>query len=171
MKLYDLICAIIPLLFFVGAIFIGFALIQAYNFKEKWCEKCNTWQKMSRMSGQIAGWSCSKCRWINQEKYGACPTCGWYGKFVNGTVSRRGPFRKVDRTPVTTFWGVQEEYWAYEEHIKCPKHGLFTAYLPVDAYQTSYQHRQESYYDEQYEDQYYGEDGNYDREADNRGLY
>jgi hypothetical protein len=168
--LSNLVCAFIPLLLFIGVIFAAFWLIDLYNHQEKWCEKCNTWQTMSRLSGQISGWKCGKCQWINQEKYGACPTCGWYGKFANGTISRRGPFRKVDRTPVTPFWGVQEEYMAYEEKIKCPKHGIFTAYVPANTYQSS-RHSQPDNTDEQYDDQFSRDDDNYDIQADNRGLY
>jgi hypothetical protein len=164
MELQNIACAVIPLLVFAGLIIIGIGLINSYNNKEKWCEKCNTWQRMSRMSGQITGWNCPNCKWINQEKYGSCPTCGWYGRYENGTISRRGPFRKIDRTPVTPFWGVQEEYWAYEEKIMCPKHDIFTAYIPASANQTSYQEQYDDY------DDRYDEDAFYDREYENRNF-
>lgn len=119
----------------VGVIYIS----QTVVGKIMWCEKCNSWPNMKMQSGQISGWVCPACKWINQQLSGSCPTCNWHQKYENRTVSHRGPFRKVDRTPVTPFWGAQEEYWAYEEKIQCPKHGIFTVYIPADVYNNSRQ--------------------------------
>ncbi|HNK63009.1 MAG TPA: hypothetical protein PLE14_03105 [Anaerolineales bacterium] len=146
--LFSALLCFVPPLVFVGI--IGFAIykfVDAQNNQIKWCEKCNSWQKMKRRIGEVEGWDCPNCRWTNQNSLGACPTCGWHQRYENRTVSHRGPFRKIDRTPVTPFWGVQEEYWAYEERIQCPKHGIFTAYIPVDAYQNSHANSNEDYDD------------------------
>lgn len=127
-------CFIIVLgLIIAGVIYFSQSVIG----KVMWCEKCNSWEKMTLTSGQIKGWVCPKCNWINQQTLGCCPTCNWYQRYENRTVSHRGPFRKVDRTPVTLFWGIQEEYWVYEDEIDCPKHGVFTAYIPADVYNNS----------------------------------
>ncbi len=167
---------------FVLALVIG-AVIYFYQTqigKMAWCENCNKWSQMTMQTAPIKGYICPNCKWINQEKYGACPTCGWYGKYQNGTLSRRGPFKKVDRTPVTPFWGVQEEYWAYEVRIQCPKHGIFTAYIPVDAYQTVQRPQQKDYDDSYCEEDRYDDENRYyddteqkyyDDEYHPRGLY
>jgi hypothetical protein len=165
-RLANVVCSLI-IFGLMGLILFGtIAFINHYYNQEKWCEKCNTWQRMSRRFGQIEGWDCPKCKWTSQAKVGTCPRCGWYGKYANGTVSRRGPFKKVDRTPITPFYGVQEEYSAYEEKIKCPKHGIFTAYIPVDEYQSAYHHQQDDY-----EDQYYDDHEYYDDEYHPSGSY
>lgn len=121
----------------VPIVVVGVIIFFVYftsTHQEKWCESCNTWQKMKWLRGNIIGWECSKCRWINQNNIGACPSCGWYGKYTSGTISRRGPFVKTDREAITPFWGVQEKYLVYEERIQCPKHGVFVSFIPVNAY-------------------------------------
>jgi len=143
-----------------------------------WCEKCNTWQKMILQTGQINGWVCPKCNWLNQRGHmlGTCPTCGWYQKYESRTVSHRGPFRKVERKDINLFYGIQTEYWVYEEKINCPKHGVFTALIPVNVYQNSQANSQDDYEEDDYDDYDYDdydsrEDDYYDSEAENRGLY
>jgi hypothetical protein len=171
MDLSGFFCFLSLILFVAGVFYFGREIINWYNFKIVWCEKCNTWQKMSRMSGQIVGWSCPRCNWINQQKNGACPTCGWYGKYENGVVSRRGPFRKVDRTPVTPFWGIQEVYWAYEVKLKCPKHGVFTACIPAYSYENHNQVHLDDFEDQYDENLYYDEQDRYDDDYHPTSLY
>lgn len=162
-------------IFVIGFIVVASVyLYQTQVGKEVWCENCNKWSQMNLQASLIRGYICPHCKWINQEKQGTCPTCGWYGRYINKTISRRGPFKKVDRTPITPFYGWQEEYWAYEETIQCPKHGTFTAYTSVDASRSPVSKIQDQSdaadYGYEDEDQYYDS-----RERDDdyhpRGLY
>ena len=124
-----LVCAGVPIF---GLILLTVIAWKNYLFMDAWCEKCNSWQRMSKRYGEIPGAECPNCHWINQQKEGSCPKCWWYGKYENTAISKRGPFKKFERTDVNLFYGVQEEYWVYEVTIKCPKHGNYTAYVSAE---------------------------------------
>src|SRR5688500_7941568 len=102
-RLFDLIWDLIgalfcfgpPLIFVVIIAFVIYLVVDAQNNQIKWCERCNSWQKMKRRSGEIDGWNCPNCKWTNQKTLGSCPSCGWYQRYENRTVSHRGPFHKV----------------------------------------------------------------------------
>jgi hypothetical protein len=127
-------CIIVLVIIIIGVIYLNETVVG----KIWWCEKCNSWSKMKFKPGQINGYVCLNCNWLNQGGVlGSCPTCGWHEKYENRTVSHQGPFRKIDRTDINLFYGVQTEHWIYEEKINCPKHGVFTALIPVDVYERS----------------------------------
>ena len=139
----------VAIVFIGGGIFIFASIYNSYMYKIKWCEKCNTWEKMERLSGNISGWTCPKCKWIVQDNPYGCPSCGWYGKYENGLISRRGPFRKEDKELVNPMWGWKTVYMAFEERIRCPKHGEFVVYIPAKFYKSNDRY-DEDYYSEEY---------------------
>lgn len=148
-------CIIGLIVIIIGIVYLSETVVG----KMMWCEKCNSWEKMKMKSGEISGWNCPSCDWINQKQLGSCPTCNWYEKYEIKTVSHRGPFKKVDSQNIDMFYAVDTTYYAYEEKIECPKHGVFTAYIPVDVYESSVSQRntyfeKNNYHDEQddYED-------------------
>jgi len=126
------------MLFIMGVVFIGlpflgiFGYFHLYQHREKWCEKCNTWERMRRETGSIAGWLCLKCGWINQLGRIGCPSCGWYELYEKNLISRRGPFWKFEKEEIDLFYGIKTTYLAYEDRVRCPRHGVFTRYLPAD---------------------------------------
>jgi hypothetical protein len=101
--------------------------------KEKWCENCNKWSEMEHQTGNLSGYVCPNCKWLNQETYG-CPKCGWYGKYENGLISRRGPFLNRQKRSISATWYEIIEEDVYEEVVLCPKHGEFTVLIPARLY-------------------------------------
>lgn len=141
------LCMTIPAAAIVFGISIFISIINSINNQIKWCEKCNSWQKMKRRYGAIVGWDCPTCNWTNQQFLGSCPHCGWQPRYEEDRIiSRRGPFQKIDREDVNLFYGVQTKYMAYELQINCPKHGIYTSYIPADMFE--YSRHDDEYYDE-----------------------